>query len=385
MQVTAERDALCAAAKKAALAAAPKSTIPNLRYIQLQGDEKAQELRVMATDLTTYIVARIRNVQVVKPGSVQLPAAVAAGLFEELAGNTVEITGNGKLVTVSSDRASFTFSVDSTPFPSLPCGFPADTIQVTGLSSLIRQSSYAAAVTDENGKANLTGVELSFSSESSYATATDGYRSIIAEKEACANGQQKLLIPRDSLLLLSKLTGSTDRFFCGVSGKYAVFFNEDVLFFTRLLDGAMVDIPTLYSRIRRCSHAKAETSALKEAVECAVAGLTADDDPCIDLTVEDGAVTVSSLSRASRFRTKIPAGETEPMPADGYHYNPSLLLDFLRHASGPLEMTFDSSGYLLLAAGKNRYAMGARRPARLREPEKPKATKTKKPRNAKAA
>ena len=83
-------------------------------------------------------------------------------------------------------------------------------------------------------------------------------------------------------------------------------------------------------------------------------------------------------------QAEIPATETVPTAPDGFNYQAKWLLDCLRQTSGPLNLSLDPRGFMLIEANQSKYCVGPRGPVRIKQPEekkekKPraKATKTK--------
>lgn len=76
------------------------------------------------------------------------------------------------------------------------------------------------------------------------------------------------------------------------------------------------------------------------------------------------------------LRLKFPP-HTVPTDADGFNYNPKWLLDCLKQTSGPLTLSLDPRGFMLIEANQSQYCISPRHPVQIRVPRPKTEKKTK--------
>ena len=100
------------------------------------------------------------------------------------------------------------------------------------------------------------------------------------------------------------------------------------------------------------------------------------DDTCINLCISDNKVAMRSQTAAGASQAEIPATDTVSTDANGFNYQAKWLLDCLRQTSGPLTLSLDQRGFMLIEANQSKYCIGPRGPVRIRMPGEKKEKKT---------
>ena len=100
------------------------------------------------------------------------------------------------------------------------------------------------------------------------------------------------------------------------------------------------------------------------------------DDACINLCIADNCVAMRTQTATGASQAQIPATETVPTDAGGFNYQSKWLLDCLRQTAGPLTLSLDPRGFMLIEANQSKYCVGPRGPVRIAVPEEKKEKKT---------
>lgn len=381
MKFTADRKTLLKASRAALKVVSESAAIEVLKGLLLTADLDRGLISLTGTDIRNTIQTRLTDGHIEDSGSVIIPAALVTDIFAHLSGDMVscEVTRGTLHITCGASA----FEIPTMPadkYPKINMPVPSSVISVAGLRPIAQRGVIATST--QKSKTSYQAVKLSFTADTSTAYSFDGFRMVNAVSPTCANGTLDVVIHRQSLLLLNSMISEDEVLYVGVKDRYAVFFNENLIFSTLMVDGIFREIDDIVSQLPVIAHALVDSSELYQAVDMAVGCLQEGDDKCVNLCVLDHEVTVSSKAISSAASLNIQAADTEATPAEGFYYSPKLLLDYLRLASGPLSMSFrGDTGFLVMTANHCKYAIQARLgpiiKASKAEKEKKKETKPK--------
>ena len=146
MLVHVKRDELLAIAAQTAKAAPKTATSEAVLGIHVEADSRRSMLTLTATNYEIVIRASM-GASVEQSGSVVISAALFPAAIDSLPEQDVDLeTEHPGQLTIRSGHARFRLSVlsgDKYPMPELP--FPDDTLPVSGLRSLARNTLFAVA------------------------------------------------------------------------------------------------------------------------------------------------------------------------------------------------------------------------------------------------
>lgn len=383
MKFTVNRSELLEAVKTALRAVSANKIIPVLSGVLIEADADNGTLSVIGTDIRTQIQCRLKCPHISESGSGVFYPLLAA-MLKQLPGDTVEFTaGDGKNRYAEIESGSCHYSVPFLPgneFPKTHIPFPEDFIAVKGLNSLIRRTVFAAddKATDPN-RVSMQFVKLSFASGNTRAEATDGNCVAVSDSPHCGDGNMELLLHKKALQMLSAIVKPDEDLYIGIVGKFAMFLKADLFFATMMHDGSYFEGSRLVERIQPTYKATVDGKQFYELVENAAAVLDVTDDKCITLHIRDGQLAIQCVSATGSGTSQIDATNVVPTPDPGFHYIPKYLLNCLSHAQGPVNLSIDGRGAMLLEANQSRFIVCPRGPVhiRVKESEKPKATKPK--------
>lgn len=388
MRITANRINLLNAVKTAMRAMGNLKELPELSTLLFEADSNTGIITITGTDTNTQIQCRVRNEHVLEGGSM-LVKPIVADMLKLLPDETVEIGNNfDNMLQIKSGKCQYDIPfLDSKRFPKIKTPFPEDFICVKGINSIIKRTVFAADPKAEDIQKNsLQFVKLSFANGQTTAEATNGQIAALAQSPHGADGKLDLILHEKALGILASIVSPNDELYVGVNGKFAVFMKEDMFFSSQLYQGDYIEGSKLVNYIKPVYTATADAKELYELAGNVSSIFSSGDDTCINLCIADNKVVMKTQTAVGASATEIFATETVSTAPDGFNYNARWLLDCLRQTSGPLKLSLDSRGFMLIEANQSKYCIGPRNPVRIKLPEEKKSkTKTKKAKTAAAA
>ncbi|MEX3624473.1 DNA polymerase III subunit beta [Viridibacillus arvi] len=236
-------------------AVSSKTTIPILTGIKIDISEEGMRLTGSDADITiqTYIPVEENGEQLInveKPGSIVLQAKMFNEIVRKLPTNDVEFEVSEKFQTrIRSGKSDFhLIGLDSTEYPLLP-ELSEDnqfTVPADLLKSIIRETVFAVSTSES--RPVLTGVHWQIKDGELVCVATDSHR--LARRkvtlEHLPSEQSSVVVPGKSLTELSKiLNDATTPVDIVMTNQQVLFKTNDVLFFSRLLEGNYPDTSRL--------------------------------------------------------------------------------------------------------------------------------------------
>lgn len=236
-------------------AVSSKTTIPILTGIKIDVTGEGISLTGSDADITiqTFIPAEENGQQIInitQIGSIVLQARMFNEIIRKLPTNEVEIeVTNGFATIIRSGKSEFNLiGLDSTEYPQLP-EVAADkqfTIPADLLKSIIRETVFAVATSES--RPVLTGVNWKVEGDELICVATDSHR--LARRkvnlENLPTDVTSVVIPGKSLTELSKILDDTNNpVQIVLTNQQVLFKTDDVLFFSRLLEGNYPDTSRL--------------------------------------------------------------------------------------------------------------------------------------------
>lgn len=354
-----KRDELARLSKQAAMAVPKQSTIKELLGVHLEADARRSMLTLTATNLEITIRASMAAV-VERSGSVVLNAKILAAITAKLTEDTLdmELLNNGQL-SILSGATRYCLDVlpgDKYPMPELP--FPDDTVPVTGLWSLVRQTAFVAA--EATDKAPLMScIKLALGPDGLKGISTNGYCIMEARGDKDCKGQSELLVPAHSLAVLAALSKDSDVYEMGLAGKSVVFWNGTLLFSARLMEGSYPNTGLFLSNFQAKYSVNLSAEELTTAV--ASAAVVESDNSRIELSFGEHEIRVSAETSQGRAVMPVKALVLSA-PSSPFYYNHKILLKYLKLLSGNVTLDFDAGGLLAVRAGTTQYIQSPLRP-----------------------
>jgi DNA polymerase-3 subunit beta len=271
-----------------------KNTIPILANVLMEA--KADEVQMLATDLEVGLRSRCAA-SVGKGGSLTLPAKKFYEIVRALPDTDVRIEQDNSGVTVAADR--FDSRMQTLPredFPSVPdaTGTPTATLPGKVFRDMVARTQFA--ITSEDTRYFLNGAQLVLGPTRMTLVATDGHRlALVSVPREADSGELKVILPKKTLMELSRLLGDADDVIRYEQGENHLFFQVgDRLLISRKIDGQF----PAYERVIPKGNDKRiefERDRLTNAVK-RVALLSNERSRAVKFLIESGKVEITSSS-----------------------------------------------------------------------------------------
>jgi DNA polymerase-3 subunit beta len=304
-----------------------KNTIPILANVLMEA--AGAEVRMLATDLEVGLRTRC-EASVSRPGSLTLPAKKFFEIVRALPDTDVRIEQQNSTVTVAADR--FDSKMQTLPredFPTVPEAGGTATATWPGrvFREMVARTQFA--ITSEDTRYFLNGAQLVLTPASMTLVATDGHRLalVTVPREAEGAEELKVILPKKTLMELSRLLGDADEAIRYEQGENHLFFHVgDRLLISRKIDG---QFPAYERVIPKGNDKRIEferdrvTSAIKR-----VALLSNERSRAVKLLIDGGKVEVTSSS-PEFGEAKEQLNVEYSGPAMQICFNAQYVLDFL--------------------------------------------------------
>jgi DNA polymerase III subunit beta len=272
-----------------------KNTIPILANVLMEA--AGAEVRMLATDLEVGLRTRC-EASVSRAGSLTLPAKKFFEIVRALPDTDVRIEQQNSTVTVAADR--FDSKMQTLPredFPTVPEAGGTATATLPGkvFREMVARTQFA--ITSEDTRYFLNGAQLVLTPASMTLVATDGHRLalVTVPREAEGTEELKVILPKKTLMELSRLLGDGDEAIRYEQGENHLFFHVgDRLLISRKIDG---QFPAYERVIPKGNDKRIEferdrvTSAIKR-----VALLSNERSRAVKLLIDGAKVEVTSSS-----------------------------------------------------------------------------------------
>lgn len=359
MLVHVKRKDLLAAASQTARAAPRATSVEAIRGIHVDADGRRSMLTLTATNFEITIQATLMAA-VEQPGSMVIDAALFTTVLSKLPEEDVdlELEKNGRIV-IRSGQCQFRMSVlsgDKYPMPELP--FPDDTLPVSGLCSLARNTIFAVS-DDKAASPQMKCVRLHIGPEGLKASTSNGFCIVEADGDQTCRGQSELLLPAHALKTLAAISRDSDVYEMGLAGKSLVFWNGTLLFSARLVEGHYPDTADILLRFQGTYSVHLEARDLRNAIETVAS--VAERNARVELAFGEHEIILSTDSYLGRSSASVKALVLNA-PSKPLYYNHKKLLEYLNLTKGKITLEFDASGLLAIRTGSIRYLQSPMRP-----------------------
>ena len=165
MNITVNRAELLCAARKAAAAASEDAPLEPLKGALLEADAAGNTLTITATNLETSLELKL-PCAASDDDALVVNAKLLAGMLEKLPGEMVELKRRPGVSAISlrSGGAGYDVTIwERGHFPKVQIPFPEDTVKVSGIPSMARQTTFATV--EDKDRPLLNCVNLLFTQE----------------------------------------------------------------------------------------------------------------------------------------------------------------------------------------------------------------------------
>lgn len=387
MNFTADRTALHKAVKTAMKALGNMKAFSEINGILFEANVNSGIISITGTDTHTQIQCRVKANHLIEGGSCIL-SPIVAEMLRLMPEDSVQIVDSlsSRMLDIKSGATNYTVPfLESGKYPKMQIPFPDDFICIKGLNSIIRRTIFATDTSKDASleKRSLQFIKLSFDNGQTCAQATNGNIAAVSQLPFGSDGKLELILHQKALDTLSSVISPEEEVYVGIAGRFAVFMKEDMFFSSQLYQGQYIEGSKFVDYVKPQYRATTDGKELFGLADNVSAIFGPGDDKCINICVTDNSVAMKTKTSVGGSSAQINATNTCPTSAEGFNYNAAQLLKCLRQASGPLTISMDQRGFLLIEANGSKYCMGARNPVRIQMPEK-KEEKAKKTRKTKS-
>lgn len=251
MRVHANRDSALVLAAQASKAVPKITTIPELKGIHMEADARLAMLTMTATNQEVSIRASM-PAAVEESGSAVIPADLLPDILKRLPGDQVSFSTVGPgIIHIGSGYAEYRLNIlDAAKYPLPEVPFLEDTIPVSGICSLARQTLFAAAAGDQQNI--LKTVRLKVGPYGLKATSSNGFciAEAAGDKNCVAASETCILVPARSLSILAAISLDSDVYQMGLTREGLAFWNGTTMFCTHLIDGSYFEAMSGHELLR---------------------------------------------------------------------------------------------------------------------------------------
>lgn len=307
MHFRCETKALAEALAVAGRAVSGKAVQPALEGILLRAETDA--ITLTGYDLSIGIFTKL-PAQVLEPGEMVLSARVFSDIVRKLAGETIELKADAKLLTnIKSGQTEFTIlGIPSADFPELPSadGGALFSIAEPLLAGMIRQTLFAVS-SDETNPVH-TGTLFELKERTLRLISVDGFRLAIRTEPVDLDETLSFVVPGRTLGELQKLlhTEGEDTLSVTVGEKHVLFQVGSFTLISRLLEGQFLDYRSVISGTPT-AELHVQTRAFAESIERASLLITDRLKSPVRCIFESDRIRIKCVSSIGKVYDEVPA------------------------------------------------------------------------------
>ena len=195
-------------------------------------------------------------------------------------------------------------------------------------------------------------IKISLGPDGLRGVSTNGFCIMEAKGDENCKGASELLIPAHSMAALAAISRDSDVYEMGLAGKSIVFWNGELLFSARLMEGKYPNTKILFDSFQ----AKYSVNLSAEELASAVlsASVVAPENSRIEVAFGEHVIRVSAGEDRERATVPVKALVLSA-PGQPFYYNYKTLLQYLRLVKGKVTLDFDERGLLAIRAGATQY------------------------------
>ena len=367
MLICINRETALALAAQAAKAVPKTTATPEIKGIHLQADARLSMVTMTATDGEISIRASMSGT-VERSGSAVIPNGLLPDILKMLPDEhvTMEIRHPGR-VDIHSGSTTYNIHVlDAQKYPLPEVPFLDDTVPVSKISTMARQTLFAAGAGDQPNI--MKAVRLKVGPAGLTATSTNGFciADAVGDKNCVSDVETHVLIPARSLAVLASISLDSDVYQMGLTQGNVVFWSGTTMFSARVLEGRYPDTDNVLSRVKSLYSVSVDAADLYNAISAVSAlGESEKEAPGrgeLRFGEHELIVGVATADKSASIPVKAMILSPAPGP---FYYNYKHLQRYLRLQRGRITLEIDQAGLLSIRTGEMRYLQSHMRPPKL--------------------
>jgi DNA polymerase III sliding clamp (beta) subunit (PCNA family) len=369
LKCTIDRMELLTAVKRAASIAPTASPLNILKCVLLDVHPEQKSVRITATNLEITLEQTLPLLAV--DGSdiaLAVNAQLADAMLSRLAGDTVELelSDTGRARITSGDASYVVPTLPGTEYPRVEIPFPADTVKVSGLPTMVQRTAFAT--TENKAMPLLKCLDLRFTRDGLTAVGSDGQCIVSAKGDKQCIGDIQFLVPAASLEKLARMCCDKDTFSVGTTGKQLIFLKDRLVYSARLMDGSYINTDQILGNLKNIFSVLSDASELRRALGSAS---TVSTDNRVKLDFAGDTLRMECLGEIGTASASVNTVPLVGTPAGSYCYAADRLERCLRSLGGTMTLGIAQGGLLTLTTEDAFYMQTA---MRMTEKKKPKQT-----------
>ena len=358
MNITINRAELLSAVQKAAAVASEDAPLEPLKGVLLEADAAAGTLTFTATNIETSLEQKL-VCTVGEDDALVMNAKLLAGMLGLMSGETAQLRRRPgtRVLTLRSGETIYSWGIgERGEFPKIELPFPEDTVKLSGIPSMARQTMFATS--EDKDKPLMRCVNLMFTREGLKGVGYNGRCLVAAKGDDKSAGNISLLLPANSLEKLAGLCSDADEFNVGVAGKFLVFQRPGLTFGAMLMEGDYMDTDRLMNNIRNQFTLLTDVADMRRTLKTVAA---VDPKGRVKLAFDGGRITFSCKGELGEACQELETAPLTGTPQGGYWYLISDLMACLRSLSGTATLGIAQAGMLDLSTEGAYYMQTAMR------------------------
>ena len=358
MNITINRAELLSAVQKAAAVASEDAPLEPLKGVLLEADAAAGTLTFTATNIETSLEQKL-VCTVGEDDALVMNAKLLAGMLGLMSGETAQLRRRPgtRVLTLRSGETIYSWGIgERGEFPKIELPFPEDTVKLSGIPSMARQTMFATS--EDKDKPLMRCVNLMFTREGLKGVGYNGRCLVAAKGDDKSAGNISLLLPANSLEKLAGLCSDADEFNVGVAGKFLVFQRPGLTFGAMLMEGDYMDTDRLMNNIRNQFTLLTDVADLRRTLKTVAA---VDPKGRVKLAFDGGRITFFCKGELGEASQELETAPLTGTPQGGYWYLISDLMACLRSLSGTATLGIAQAGMLDLSTEGAYYMQTAMR------------------------
>lgn len=376
MKLTVNRSELCEALKTVTTVA-KNSSFTKVPGVYLCADAAKRTLKLIGTDIITFVIKRIREVDISVGGEIILPPVVLEILKRTKEESiSLETNENGVLNLSFGSSRYVLITKPANEFPRSELAFPTAYVSVSALLPLLKHAAFAAETKGEQRE--FQGVKLNLTPVISRAEAMNQKRMASAVKQNAADGEIEMKLHISAVNILLSLLSEDKTVYAGIADQRAVFVCGDTVFSTVMMNKVGPDMNSFVKRLVPEYRAEVGAKELLGAVEAAAVCQLSGDDKCVNIRFTPMGIKLSCAAYKRASSAFVATLCDNPTPESGFNYEPQIIVDFLRCTAGNVSVKLDKRGFMLLESADGVYLVTPRKPVSIVKPKaKPEKTEKK--------
>ena len=315
MQITISKSALQSATAIVGKAIANNTAIPMLAGILLTAQDG--QLTLQATDVTTSIRHTVpANVE--ETGSTVVSGKMLASIVKNLPDAAVSISTDGRSCVISCQRAQYRLNtLNPNEFPEFPVVKMEQQVELPSELLADMYGKVGRAVSKDDSRPMLKGVQVTVENESLRLVATDSYRLVVADAPIASTEPFSAIIPGDVLKDVLGMPSLTESVGIALAANQIAFTFGSTTLITRRIEGNYPNwrqlLPASH-KVDVTTHADDLKGALKRV------SVLAKESPSVRIDLVDGTMLLQVVTADGEARDEVPCAHNDDMAITLNHH-----------------------------------------------------------------